>query len=101
MWIVNISASRSEYPDTPYQRPMEIGIVINGDSTSDVMHSPRLLTTITQTIMDGCLGVGSVSYVAAESDWVEMYGWVGNQVIQFECVDPGREIYYWGTYACL
>lgn len=103
LWIVNIEARQigESYQNYPYQKPMEAVFVMDGNAVDDVMNSPRLLTSITQGVTDGCQNVGIVSYAAAESDWVESYGLIGSQIRQFECTDPGEGSTRWGYVVCL
>jgi hypothetical protein len=105
LWIVDVSTDDvgEIYVNYPYQSPVGLGIVIDGDATSDVMTSPRLLTTITETIRSGCPTVGLVTFAAAESDWAVDFGLIGNQVREFECIDPDLtdNLIRWGYTVCI
>lgn len=105
LWIVDASTYDvgETYVNYPYQSPVGFGIVIDGDAASDVMTSPRLLTTITETIRSGCPSVGLVTFAVAESDWTVDFGLIGNQVREFECIEAGGPDVptRWGYAICL
>lgn len=91
-----------QYRSYPRGRAWGFGFVLDGDATVDVMTSPRFLTSVSTTIIEGCNAVGVVTFTAAESDWSDSYGLVNGQVRPFECIDPGREDRpAWGFHVCI
>lgn len=105
LWIAGVSTYDvgEVYDNYPYQSPVGLTIVIAGNAAPDMMTSPRLLTTVTETIRSGCPSVGLVTFAVAESDWTVDFGLIGNQVREFECVDPDGTGYPpgWGYAVCL
>jgi hypothetical protein len=104
LWITNtrIHQAGDVYYDFPSDSPMILQIEMGGNDASNVMNSPQLLTAITQTITNGCSAVGLVSYGVNATDWSINFGRIGNQIRQFECVDPGDSRgRQWGHVTCL
>jgi len=90
------------YTSYPRHSPLELTIGIDGDTAPDMMFSPRLLTSATEIIVQGCPEVGLVTFVVANTDWAISFGLIGNQVEEFECVDAGQEgPIRWGYTECL
>ena len=107
LWMTKLNVGHAEevYQNYPYQHPMTIYITVAGNDSGAVMNSPQLLTTITRTIMDGCPGVGLVGFAVSETDWSTEFGLIGNQIREFQCVQPRHSSYegkqQWGYTICL
>lgn len=105
LWITNVFVRDvgEAYANYPYQSPVGLTIVMAGDSAPDMMSSPQLLTSITESITSSCSRVSLVRFAVAESDWTIDFGLIGNQVREFECVDPDgtNNPMQWGYSYCL
>ena len=105
LWIVDTRTSSMEdvgYQRYPQGRSVALDLVIAGNAVESVMNSPQLLTSISQSIMQTCPGVGLVSFGVDQTDWGITFGWIGNRAREFECVDPGDgDTNSWGYVTCL
>ena len=104
LWITDVFVNRiaNYYTSYPRHSPLELTIGIDGDTAPDMMFSPRLFTSATEIIFQGCPEVGLVTFVVANTDWAISFSLIGNQVKEFECVDAGQEgPIRWGYTECL
>lgn len=105
LWITNVSVHglAETYMNYPYQTPAGLSIIMAGDSAPNIMSSPQLLTSVTETIMSGCPNVGLVGFWVDRTDWVREFGLIGSEIREFECIPPDdtNNPIQWGYGVCL
>lgn len=108
---ISVSIDPEEITETysrmPIDRPYRIKVVMRGDrrDIENVMYSEKLLTSITQTVIDNCNRVSIISYGQFRTDYIRKYGLtLSGKVQRFQCVDPKTarlQTLSWGQYTCL
>jgi hypothetical protein len=97
----------SRYPDHPIDRSQRYIYSMKGPAVDSVMGSPKLMTSIAQSIIKKCETVGSVTFALASSGWGISAGLLSDGRIDvFKCLehpDPRLEIEReipWGEEYC-
>jgi hypothetical protein len=95
----------NSYADYPAGRPISYRFKLSGSAAADIMNSSRLMTTLSQEIIESCDTVSEVTFGIDHSDWVSTYGLLGQgRVEEFRCVEVGRGHRFslaWGYQFCL
>lgn len=98
----DISKTRSDYPKGRFQ---SYGFSLGGSRAVDLMNSPKLLTDITQNIIQKCTTVSMVEFGLDATDFNRVYGILSNGSIgEFKCIDHDErntQKLPWGVSVCL
>jgi hypothetical protein len=105
LWITNARVARADvfYVNYPYQVPGVLLFTIAGHDAQAMLKSPYLLGAIAQRLVNGCPGVGLVSFGIADSNQHRDFGLIGGRVREFTCTVPNgpRDLLQWGYTSCL
>lgn len=90
------------YSSYPEQKPTGILLRVQGGSASEVMRSPQYMTALSTNLINRCQPLSRVTFQLDQTDWEVTFGLMENQIIAFECADPGRStVLNWGEAFCL
>lgn len=89
------------YSSYPAQKPIGILLRVQGQSASEIMQSPQLLTALSTSLINRCQPLGMVTFQIDQTDWEATFGLMENQIVAFECTDSGRSTgLNWGEAFC-
>jgi hypothetical protein len=95
----------TNYADYPAGRPISYRFKLSGSAAADIMNSSRLMTTLSQEIIESCDTVSKVTFGVDQTDWESTYGLLGQGRVEgFRCVEAGRgqsSSLAWGYKFCL
>jgi hypothetical protein len=101
-----MNLSEWSYINAPSDRPLILLIVMADSGGKNLMHSSKMMKSISTNIIASCKSIGAVSFGINQTDWGAIYGLMPNGATQaFQCVEPHRGESHndlkWGTYLCL
>ena len=89
------------YSSYPAQKPTGILLRVQGQSASEIMQSPQLMTALSTSLISRCQPLGMVTFQLDQTDSEVTFGLIENQIVSFECTDPGQEtVLNWGEAFC-
>lgn len=102
--IINLDKRKHNYNSYPNGRYMSYSFWIIGPGLSNLISSPRLLSSLSADIISNCNNVGIVSFGLYQSENGVTYGLMKNGAVQkFKCLDAdrNRQTDPWGYVSCV